>query len=1396
MDDNPAASYFVTQSLLVDGVSFLPSTQSVTLNHVAVDGIEVLVGRSANGNLAVSRLAALRSMGASLAQQQTRILDRLSQELKRFRRLIAWSLAAIALVLVLLKLVVLRSPRWTRSVLSVPVVLVPFGCYALFFGRISLISFLILSGLVSIVLAVVLWRTTYRLAAEWHARWEPCALDVLAAIVLLPLLAIFGILPPRLSPMFNVNIARTSVLNVKMVLQDQTGQGNLASVSIPQVENEAFALKVGSTGRGSVILGRTSYSGSVLGGVSPLRKLQWLPTAWSRPQSIAFCGTLLDRAISTTPMQPAGCTVQGSGSPQVEINAAASVLLSPLEVSYLAKTQVQFEPILLGFDAEGDQRGIHFGNFQSADESPLQVGNGAAEISFTPEISASLLIDALRLRIGDASIGIRSLRANLPVESLTGPLGLRTGLTLQESSVSAPDGTLTIGNADVAFSQTRGRGDRQIAVSAGLRDVVLTSRHTGEPSPWLRAEVPKVALQTDGRMSLDLIPPNFTGDVALRLSRSNDPQLDYQNTAMWTDAPLHFSVDVWKGILNVAQQSVTIHQSIIPQAPASVSLNLEAVGQLVSLTSPFEAHAEAHAHVLRIVSDVPPVGLEVNDLDVLTRVALKNRAADVTAQYSTRWSAATVKSPSVAMPELREISEFRLETHGSLPRIPGNILSSVADIPLRLNFPKQIAFRLSGTWPSSHDAPVVQILTQSGAGVRIADIKTGLTQFSLPDARLNALGANTDVSGIQTANGDGNLSLHSEMLVDLDKGNLRSSVEIPFSNRQGSLALRLQRTPEAFHLELADRLPIGLLLLDIEPFLSQAGFNLRGVTSQAEVKTFAVNGHFSGPELTALDVDLDIPPGLLASVDFSKLSSPPPVIPFHRAEIWLRPGLAAPGGFQLSVSPVATTTSSNRSADIAFTLSGLSFLGTSSDATPYQGDISVASKLNVVLPSNVLRSTNPVLAKLSLAASDFSGLVRSALRGLGDAGKTHADSLRDVTWQLQLHNPSATEPFLEIGPDKASLGLSTSQQLTWRAHEQSPMSELSSSSDVATDLRLHRGELVVDGYVPVQASLSLSGRPSQKIALHLPFLAILAEHLHPADTSDWLWDTKYYDSFWSDYHPSRAQQDSTAIVDEKQFALGPLLIQQIRIPSDPMRIAIGHKDSLQLDLPTAFQMFFGHGNGRLQAEIRWPNLNQHNSPGESSAPLLDSRGGFTFSHLQTGAIRYRVDDGSVPLLEDEIDGQATFRSDVYPINFAALNRMAGGLVRSDDLKGLSARLKFWSNRTDPLLPGAMQFVTTVQLQNLNAILKQITRDLQVQAPPRSLVYQSLLFNFETANGQVTAEPSLVEMRGVKFLSIQQLVVDGTMRVHLGNKGERISLPSLTSLASEFISETAGSAGKK
>jgi len=449
-----------------------------------------------------------------------------------------------------------------------------------------------------------------------------------------------------------------------------------------------------------------------------------------------------------------------------------------------------------------------------------------------------------------------------------------------------------------------------------------------------------------------------------------------------------------------------------------MSLDLAADGQIVSLTAPARARAKAHFHVSRLAPHLPLARLELNDLDVLARVAVKGSTTSLNAEYGSGWSTTILKDLPATLPALQEISEFTLETHGSFPRIPGMPTLPSGEFP---SLPKPMAFKLKGAWPASPDVPLLQVLTRSGAGLHISDITSGVAELWMPALRLETLGVKADVSGIKTVDGKGDLSLRSETLID--KGSLHSSTVIPFSNNRGSLALKLQRTPEFFRIELADKLAIGPLLSSIEPFLEQTGLRFEGVTSKAEIKAFEATARFSGRELTALAAALDVPPGLLASVDFSKVSCGSTSIPFQRMEIWLPSDPAASGGLQLRASPAVAITPGIHSTDVTLALNRLNFLGTDGESRQYRAELSLASRINVALPLSSPKPTNPLLEKLALSASDFRGHAQRALQSFGDSRTKPAPDISDVTWKLELHNPSTAEPLFSIGQDKATLAL-------------------------------------------------------------------------------------------------------------------------------------------------------------------------------------------------------------------------------------------------------------------------------------------------------------------------------------------------------------------------------------
>src|SRR6202011_187262 len=96
------------------------------------------------------------------------------------------------------------------------------------------------------------------------------------------------------------------------------------------------------------------------------------------------------------------------------------------------------------------------------------------------------------------------------------------------------------------------------------------------------------------------------------------------------------------GVLDVPEQPLLIHQSIVPQAPSSLSLRLSVNGQLFSLDTPFKARTEARVRIPRLVPDVLPFRAEVNELEFEAVATIKKNDVNLTARYGSGSSFVTM----------------------------------------------------------------------------------------------------------------------------------------------------------------------------------------------------------------------------------------------------------------------------------------------------------------------------------------------------------------------------------------------------------------------------------------------------------------------------------------------------------------------------------------------------------------------------------------------------------------------------------------------------------------------------------------------------------------------------------------------------------------------------------
>jgi hypothetical protein len=233
-----------------------------------------------------------------------------------------------------------------------------------------------------------------------------------------------------------------------------------------------------------------------------------------------------------------------------------------------------------------------------------------------------------------------------------------------------------------------------------------------------------------------------------------------------------------------------------------------------------------------------------------------------------------------------------------------------------------------------------------------------------------------------------------------------------------------------------------------------------------------------------------------------------------------------------------------------------------------------------------------------------------------------------------------------------------------------------------------------------------------------------------------------------------------------------------------VRLAVGYGSGLELYAPISAQIMFGQVDAGWQSSLSWLDPT-------ATIGTFDARINLNLQNLQASGFGLRSPQGPLPLLDDQLDGAVTIKADGFAFSREIFGRGALRSSALDQLDRLGIGVRFWS-APDRKIPGVVQAITRVQLKSLNEVMKDLAQNLQLQAPPHSLSYESLSFNFDAADGKIRAKPLLLEMRGMQLLSTDLLALQGDLRTHLGSEAEPFPLRSLIqsvadALAAEGVS---------
>lgn len=1270
----------------------------------------------------LARIAAAAQTASNVARRSLATLSRVAS---RVGLLLLYLAVFFCAAVFLLKLLITHSPRalpWRLVVAGAPVLL-SVALRWLLFGAVSLRAFAVVSifGVISIAVALQVWL--YRRAKEWHQRWEPAVADVVAPLLILPLLVGYGYSsfgsfkrPPDVS----FSLTASKVDNVLTRIRvDPCGRTDLAQLRVRQagVENLNLALDSVQLALRTLEVERAFAQGEAQSSLSgELQKLHYLPTSWRQVSGVPFCVTSALRSGAADPSLLPGCD-PGPGFPTVAVTAVVNPDLANQTATVSAT--VRTAPVALHLEANGDlKNGVRITVLRSLPDSTLRVGNGAGLIALTHNIGA-------RFRLND--LGISTPASTLSILSLDLSGHIPPACSSGKTSLSARLSGMKIASTGYAFAVKEAdfqtiRAPADLRLDAQLLGMQIEGYRPHDRDIWLNVDLPSVTMRFGGQTTSEPLPRELQGQVNMSIARGGG------EPAFRLSKPLTFSADLWRGVATVPEQSVTIEQTVVSHLPHSILLRLSTDAQVESLDVPVKTAIQARVQVPRITFEDLPVGIELHDVSADGRLRTPGPMLELA--YRSGWNHITLPTldGSIAASKISRL-DVGTEGHAGFPE--GATLSNdlamlrtwAERLPTAVR--RQFEFRFEGS------DGTMKVTTQSDASIHAGQVKSQIRALRLPSAHLALAEAEC------TANigaGGGSPSLELAFASTITDGQLDTVITQP-------VAAVVHASARGSEVELSHEVVVDPLLEKLKPLFRELGWDAEGIRIPARITRLKAATDIAQGELRGFALEANLAEGDLAAVDFAKL---------------LRPG--QPSFLQ--------TLQASQSSPSTLAIMALAASWPRIDVTAS----APALKINVNGGSIETALSAQAEAQLSLAtgpAEEHSILNRvwAAATALqhqaGDAMSLfprRSSGLEDVSWSLELHG--GDRPLFVSAVDRIDLALQAKiNELRWRSTGLPLDSRVSGTLDLAALLREYDNHLLIDSYPALDFSFSSAGASPRKFAIRVPLLAALCDRLRPASAeSEELFDSQYYENLWRDYRPVYAASGPSWF-NQDELDLPQLSLRQIRIPGDPIRLAVGYGNPFEINVPLRARILFGDLDGLLQAAVTW----------KGDGALVDSHGYFAFRDLQAGAIRISTPNGYLPYLEDSLDGALTSRTDGLLVQRSLLPLLLSDASQATELDKLSFNLTLHSRPSNPPLPGVLQANTNLEVKLYNQLAEAILQNLHFQLPPQAIRYHDLALAMQVVNGEVQTSPALLNLRGVQTADMIKMGLSVGVSVHWGSR---------------------------
>ena len=866
---------------------------------------------------------------------------------------------------------------------------------------------------------------------------------------------------------------------------------------------------------------------------------------------------------------------------------------------------------------------------------------------------------------------------------------------------------------------------------------------------------------------------------ARRLKRSTPAQPSPpDDIILGIDPPLKLNADFRQREINIPEQRLVLRQSLSEQLSAELPLEL-------SLNAKLGERLDSRVVIRELALEAERVQAELNNIEIKGEVSWVDDEPRPNLTFKSGWG--SIQTPALPSSfQLDKIAKLDLSAKGKIRR--GTLdtdtlgLNQLPDPCTGRNLPQLDRFRIKGEWPANPDVPFLSILGEtgpqiaislpddsdpdlriqgpSGSGIRIGQTERVIERLSLPAARLEALAAQLNVSGIRTLDREGNLNSQTSVVRSSDATELTTFLQ--GADDATLLGLQLNPSGEGIEFAATEAVLLGRLKPALDPFLGHIGCDLSWITTTARIEQLEGSVKFAEEGLSSFGATLKVSPGPLLTLDIEKaLGAASGSDPAFLREIRLaidsedpsKPAKSAK--FRLLADLNLATTIDADVPELRI------------DAWDRSG-LQRRAKVNLSLGAEApLRpgeaAANPIIGELGTIGRNLRSQWQNARRIFGESDSSDRDGSFDLDWNLDLTNAKSRLIFETWrkgdGREEDQLRLALAadvRDLSWKPSDQETFSHLALKGEFLAAAKPHQDYLVAEGHAAAPVELSLAGEPERTADLRLPVAIAFRDELERSQpgTHD-LWDQAHYENFWSSYRPAYPEFTTASGIDRDQLIVGPLSLRQIAFPIQPLRLAVGHSKRLQLNFPVLAHVLFGRAEGALQTDVQW--LDEHAAVSVSS--------GLSLSNFQAGALGLASRGQHLPYVEDQLSGIVNFRARDFPLHTNTMRELMIDPSRVDGFDGLDMRLKFHRSEPNERLPGVVQTTTDMELKTMNDFLNRFIAKIRISSPPQSVFYRGLDFDFQVANGEILTEPLLLELRRVRIASTERVDVEGNIRVH-------------------------------